>query len=459
MRNERLHIYEFIYKLKNIAIFFAPFILNLGNFYFLSLAFSHLIFAIFFLLIYIEFKIYMSKNLLFSSEKIIFQTGIFTKKEISLKVKNINLVLIKQNIINKFFRTYKTFFIFHKNSHTFENGIHLTNKQVEKLKNLIKLDKTNLQYRITPPELVSLTISSNKLISSIILGFYLLKKWHKFSKLLCSYNSNLIIKNLSEIFFIINATLPVIILMFLLAFIFKILKFWNLSIAKCKDSLCISYGLFISSSYFLPLSSIRAISFKKSILNLILKNKLTYIHVPANAPNNKLLTGLKNIDHSFFYNELDLEKPIIKIKPDKNSIFSYIFLPIIIGLLVCFLSIFLPKHIKFFAISFSILISILHIYIRVLAFTKSNLALNSGFIQFCGYQGLCMLEGIISINHVKKLKIRQSIFQILSKRCSVYIYSSAHIKDCFKIRHLNVDNVENFVEILENLYINFKKHK
>ena len=466
MQNKKLHIYEFITKTKSLTyIFLIPIILSFVLCYtpIVYIIFIYLIcILIFFSILYFQFYSYINKNISFYGKKIKIRSGVFTQKTISFDINRVCSIFFEQTIITRILGAYKTFFIFNKQDRLIKKGIYLTTAQINFLKErFIENGVTKTLYKIKLHELIALTFFNNGAVYSIILAISFLRNLQKKLGVNLLPSSRHIIENLQnplEVFYILSSAAYTILFGSLLVLILQIMKLWGLSVGKSQDKVLIKRGIIFSYFNVIPKTCIHAISFKKNLLNIILNKKIMYIHFAKGKTHNNLAAAVVENNCLDVFNFLDLKQlnyEIFKVSPQKKSIFSHLYFPFFIEFLLILIFIFLPNNIKFLLIFLSIIIFIWLLFIRIYSFKRSYLKLTPEAVSLATYKGFYLYESIIPIKYIKIVKITQSPFQILSKRCNIQIYSFCNIKENFKIKHLNVNNVENFVEILENLHINY----
>lgn len=470
---KRLHVYSFISKIKNLTyIFSIPLILEftlrfiLRNISVLSSVSYLLYFYIFSILIFsvlvcLKFWIYLNEKISFKNNEVIFKSGILTKKEILINLSDTPVISFEQTLITKFFKAYKTFFTFNRRLGYLKKGIFLRKNQVEDLKKeLIKKDLKIIFNKIKFYDLILLSFSYNNIIFSAILGISILKKFQNQLgiKISTIINKNApIFINPTKLSSIISPIAYIILSVVILIFLINIIKLWDLSIKKSRNRLILQKGAVYSSISIIDVANIYAISFKANLINICFNKKIMYIHTAKVKSGSRTLV-VALVDSKFgnnfsFSEKKSSNQEIFKIYPDKKALPSYLYVPILFQILTWGISAFLPVPINKAIIFLSLLISAYLIFIRVYSFKKSHLKLTSETIKIRAYRGFFYYEAIIPIIHLKMIKIKQSPFQILSKRCNVYIYSSFSIEECFKIKQLNVNNVEKFVETLENSHI------
>lgn len=459
MRRQRrkLHIYNFFYSIKNLTyIFSLPLILvfALGKISIFSsilylVYFYVLAILIFSITLCVKFLIYMNTTIYSRDNYVKINSGIINKKTMFINIQNTYSLIFKKSIIAKILKIYNAFFVFPINNFDLKNGIFLTKAQTNNLKNKFLGKPENIIFpKINFCDLVILSFSYNSAFSFVILVFSVLKKIQKIMETKKSIKIFVWLSKFPLVYIIIPVILGVLCV--------RVIKFWGLHSEKFENKINIKSGLCISSEHIIPCDKIYAVSYKINPINIMFQKKIMYIHSAKNKINNGnsviAVTPLRECaDNKLPF----LGKEILKIRPAKKSFFSYVYFPIL-SVISAFLGyMFLFGSIAKLAIFLLTLITFIWLYIRIYSFVNAKLSLTSNSIIVSGYRGFSFFEAIIPKKHIKHLKISQSPLQILSKKCNVCIYSSPSIKENFKIKHLNVNNVENLVETLENSHINY----
>ncbi len=457
IKNKKFHIYNFIYSIKNLTYIFSfPLILVfiLGNIPIFS-TISYLIYfyvtsiLIFSIVLCIKLLIHINKTVYIRNTQVKIKSGIINKKTIFINLNNISSLFFKQSLINRILKIYDTLFVFPVKIYNLKNGIFLNKSQIQSLKNsIVGKDKILIFSKIKFYDFIILLFSYNNVFSFLILVFSISKKFQKILE------AGPYIK----IFFLLSKLplLYIIILSILVVFLIITMKFAGLYSEMSNDKIIIRSGIFLSSEIIIPHSQISALSFKTNPINIIVQKKIMYIHSNKNKFNKGIsILGVIPLNKCAFDKVYPLGKELFKIRPNKKSFFSYLYFPILSYIFALGIYILLFGFITKIVTFLLTLITLTWLFIRIYSFKNANLTLTAASISISSYKSFYFYEAIIPRVHIKKLKISQSPLQILSKRCNVHIYSSSDIKEIFKIKHLNVKNVENLVETLENSHINY----
>lgn len=465
MKRKNLHVYTLISDLKNVPYIllvpiFLSFIFNNISILMLIILYC-LCILITFSLIYLKFYSYINKTISQVLSKIKINSGIFNKKETIFDIKKACSIYTEQTLVTRLIGAYKTFINFHTPGYILKKGVYLNKNQISNLvKYVWSKNCVNTIYEINFGKLMILSLSYYNIISGVIIGIPLLKK----IKNLLRYNVNLqhIIQG-SRLYGVAPAIASVFYLAILIPFVVfsaEMLKFWGLSVYKSQNAIYIKHGKLSPVTNVINLSHIYALSYRTTLINIVSKTKLVYLHTIVNVSKySSILVALVNSPEIDIFNELvdkNLQYEVLRINPSKKTLANHLYFPLSIYFPGVILSLFLPSYIKIFSISLMSISVLWVLFIRIYSFERSSIVLYSKSLHLTGYSGLSLINVKIPITNIQKVKIRQSIFQIFSKRCNVYFYSPSNVKEIFKIKHLNIDNVENLVETLENLYIKLK---
>lgn len=464
MIHKKLHPYMFVSYIKIIPyIFLIPIFLQsvLKN---ISIGLLMLLYTLCILIasltIFIQFYRYINTEISIIKNKILINNGILTKSTTIVYPKNICSISVEQNLLNKCISSCRVFITPFRKNPILKNGLYLTTNQASNIKNaFLKNQIFYPLYKISLLDLILLPFSNFNVIYVIFVFITTLRKIQLFvqnnlnKKYKDVFTNKFNFVGLNSIF---SSLLYLFILFLIFSLISKIIKFCNLKIYSSKYTLYIKHGLLHSYSYFVNLHEIYALSYKSTILSIIFPIRLVYIHtIKSKGIQGQLLIATikpgQNVGLNIFIKNDLLNKKIIEMSPNRKAILSYLFYTLLLILILFILiNLTLLKSSKILILPILFLFMVYYIIVKIYALRKSKVILYKNTLNIKSCKGLSLYNTFIPIDNIHKVKIMQSPFQILSKRCNFYIYSLSNAEKPFKVQHLNINNVEKFVETLEN---------
>lgn len=464
MKYRNFHIYELLSNLKGIpSIFFFPIIIRtfFKNISIYDISFIYILCILFSsVFIFTQIFSYLNFYIKEKNKTINIKKGIFIKNKFIIPTKNINSLIIKQNLLNKILGVYKTFISSVKSKNVLYKGLYLTKKQALNIENCF-LGKNYFTtiYKINFKYFIILLLSYYSISSGLLLTIPLIKKLEKslaenFNiKQDISINYKITALNINSI---INPFIITAIFCFLLTLIIQIIRFWGLSIKLGQGITYIEKGVILNSKSIIKNENIYCLSNKITALSFIFKISFFYIHMIKNKENyKKLLSAVINKNYMNHLSSLILGptgKKIYKLAPPKNTFKNYIILPILIEIFLFLIGTFSPYYIRYYLIPILLIINSWWIIIRIHSFQYSSIILYQNLIYLSGHKGLSIFECFITYKKLNRLVIKQSPFQKISKKCNVYFFWDSNTRDFFKVKHINLEDIKKLVEHFESLY-------
>ena len=431
------------------------------------LSFWKNILLIFFVFIWAFLK-YKSIKYSFYDDKIFIKSGLIIKKEMILPINKIISIHIVEKIFSSFFGSYRVFIDIPTNKNKKDViSLNFSDEDIEILKEFIfKKEKTDIFYKASRGRVILLSLFwSNPLTSFILVVPFI----YRFSKILGEELTNKIYSTVDIRVNLIALGLPplvasiayILLVTFIIAFLIQFFRYSNFETRGNSQNIFIKRGLINNNEKIIKKEKIVGVSIKQSLLMSLLRLYNAYIITESEfdstggeilslvaANYNEIIRGIEsNVCISFFSKK--------GLKPKRFLLKNFLFLPV-----VCLISIIifiyrLENDLWYSqAISLLLRLTVLFllwwIFFRIKAHSKSGVALYNGVLNICGFKRLTLFSEYIPIANVTKVEIKQSIFQKLSGRCNLKVYVLSDLKKSFCCKHLNLKNVENFVEMVKN---------
>ncbi len=274
--------------IKGNFFIFIPMVLN--NEILVSIAIGAgicMLMAIYSILVWYTKKFYLKENMLY------YQTGIISKKVLTLSKDNISTIDIGQSFLQRIIGIYRL--KVDSGSTTLgkaEVDIVLNKERIDYIKSVIetttdsKIQKANIvqdkeiskEFKCTNRELFILALTKNKLgliVTLIVSSFTFLDDLLDTLKLDISkyvdkyFNiEDVIKKSMGElIVFSIQLFTVIYILSFIVSVIVTFIRYYNFIIYEQDNKLNIQYGLISLKKYTLPIKNIQAIKLKQTLIN------------------------------------------------------------------------------------------------------------------------------------------------------------------------------------------------
>lgn len=143
------------------------------------------------------------------------------------------------------------------------------------------------------------------------------------------------------------------------------------------------------------------------------------------------------------------------LRPKKNTVFSYICVPVwvtvFIILLITIADYFIIINELFKVILlFAIIPLTWWIMFRVFAYRHSRLAVNKNNLIACGYKIWTLKKYVIPFDKIQYISIKQSIFQKRKGTCDVQVYLYFEKRACHTVKHLPKHQAEELIKSIQN---------
>lgn len=407
--------------------------------------------------------------------------GIIVKKRACIPYKNIHSIVVSQNIIPALFGAIKLKLNTpSKKKKKPDISLNLSQKNLNKiLKSIYSKSLCKSVYKANTFKIILMSAFwSNSATGLLILALFI----NKLGSLIGEQAKNQIYSTVDISLQLIAfgvppfaATLANILLTgWIISFLVQFLRYKGFGVFKFDNNLLINRGFINSYSKILNIKDINAISIKQSLFMKILKLESTYISAVGNkkekddknmliacATKKDVRIALYNIFSDNLFKSLNKNKiykdyPLDSIFPGKSTIKSFTFVPTSILFIVLLLSILLfsnsnyKQFILLFFI-FAIPIIIWWITLRLLAYKHSCATLYSDSLVIKGYKQLSLLSTHISLKKIQSINITQNLLQKKFKRANLKVYIFSEQTEYFIVKHLNLTDVENFVERVNKL--------
>lgn len=251
-----------------------------------------------------------------------------------------------------------------------------------------------------------------------------------------------------------------------LSFIINVLVTLQFRAKRHKDYIKIKKGFFTKSTYFLKINKINFIDFKQTLLTLIFKISSVYINCPGYGKGKHALAVLapittkQEVIHTLHMLLPDYPSPNITVKPLKNQVQRFIFIPV--TLFVCVPLIYLTLIWIFpqwsnLALFLCIILSIPTIWsivVKAVSTFCTGIGCSGEYItiKYCRYFDFHTI--VLPINKISFIKIIQSPYDKNMNFCRLAIFTNAEKTMCHTIRYLPYDQT---IALLEKNHIRFLK--
>lgn len=431
---------------------------------------------ILFLIVAFSIKEYSAINYHSSKHCLYLSYGVIFKKRSTIPYKNIHSITVTQSIIPAIFGSIRlTLDTPSKKTTKADISINLSNKNLNNtLKTINPKTSYKTVYTSSTPKIILMSASwSNSAAGLLFLAPFINKLGTLIGEEATERLYSTVDISLQLVAFgvpPIAATLAYILLAgWVISLLLQISRYTGFTVLKFKDNILIKRGLINTYSRILKITDISAISVKQSLLMKILKLESAYINAVGNSKekgdkNMLIACASKKALKQSLYNTIpeslfvDLTKQsLFSIFPKTASIKSFLFVPVSIFIFSLVISIifYTNSNYKQFIILFLIFIIpvlIWWILFRVSAYRHSKACLYPKQLLINGFRRLSLISGNIPLNKIQSIQITQNPLQKKVKRANLKIYVFSERKDYFLVKHLDLANVENFVEKVNNLY-------
>lgn len=435
------------------------------------------------LIVAYSIKEYTAINYHSSKHSFYISQGIIVKKRAFIPYKNIHSIIVSQNLIPALFGATKLKLNTpSKKGKKSDVSLNLSQKNLNKtLKSIYSKSSGKSVYNTSTFKIILMSAFwSNSATGLLILAPFINKLGSLIGEQAKEQIYSTVDISLQLIAFGVPpfaATLANILLTgWVISFLVQFLRYKGFSVFKFDNNLLIHRGLINTYSRILNIKDINAISIKQSLFMKILKLESAYISAVGNnkekgdknmliacATKKDVRSALYNIFLDSLFKSLNKNKIsknylLYSISPVKKTIKSFIFIPTSILFMVLLLStvLFLNSNYKQFILLFFIFvipIIIWWITLRLLAYKHSGADLYPDSLVIKGYKQLSLFSSHISLKKIQSIKIAQNPLQKKFERANLKVYIFSEQTEYFLVKHLNLTDVENFVEKVNKLCI------
>ena len=415
---------------------------------------------------------YRSIKYVFSHQNMVLKKGIFIKEKIIIPIKNIDSINVVKKLFPSFLGSYKVLLDVPSNNSKKEFiSLNISRSDLEEIKKiLVKVSKYNIIYKADKKKIILLSIFWSNPIANFILVAPIV---YRFSKILGEELSKKIYSTFDFRVSLMAFGLPpliasfayILLVAFVIAFLIQFFRYFNFESEINEKSLFIKRGFINKDEKIIPKNNIASLSVKQTLLMKFLNLYNVYIYTKTSA-NTKgrgflVLMSAGYSDVINFIKKSDM--PIIffnkpGIKPNISTIKNFLVLPLFLFICAMYFNFRLSAEFWYSQTIFMFfrLLMIFFLWwmlLRLQAHKNSGIAFYNGVLNICGFKKMTLNSEYISVSNISNFKITQNVFQRISKRCHIEIEILSDRKIKYNCKHLNLNDVENFVELVKNYKI------
>lgn len=429
-----------------------------------------------FIIVAFSIKEYTAINYHSSKSCLYISHGIFLRKRSTIPYKNIHSIAVQQSVIPAIFGSTKlSLDTPSKKSTKADISINLSHKSLKQtLKTICPKASRETVYTTSIYKIILMSAFwSNSATGLLFLAPFI----NKLGTLIGEEAANRLYSTVNISLQLvafgvppIAATLAYILFAgWIISLLLQISRYTGFTVFKFENNILIKRGLINTYCRILNINDINAISIKQSLLMKIFKLESAYINAIGNskekgdksmliacASQKSLKKSLYNIIPENLFVDIN-KNALFSVSPKLKTIKSFIFVPVSILTIGLTISTILYNNSNYeqFIILFMIFIIPVLIWwtiFRIIAYKHSKVCLYSNNLLINGFKHLSLVSGNISLNKIQSIQITQNPLQQKTKRANLKVYIFSEREDYFIVKHLNLTDVENFVEKVNNLF-------
>ncbi len=328
-------------------------------------------------------------------------------------------------------------------------------KHYEEINNKIFPEKQNQDITYKSSMLYTVVfslISSNSLVGIVIIATLITRM----GEILGRQVQELIVGTFQNIISFIGFGIPpvavaiayVIISGWMVGFVINVIRYKNLKVKRCGRELYIQSGIFTKRQYSLKPSAVNYLDIKQSLLAglvglyFVSVNTIGYgkekrgveVLIPT-ATRKNLMPIVKKLLPDFIITKPELRPNFgALIRFTADPLYPTVLIPLIGYLLILFFPIW--RELISLIIVISMVPTLWFLAIRLWDWATGGIAFHKGYYSLRYSKGFYLHRVIIAKTKVASVTTRQSIFQKMSGRCDVFIYSYGEGSRMHRLRNL-----------------------
>ena len=250
----------------------------------------------------------------------------------------------------------------------------------------------------------------------------------------------------------------VLIMSFVVGFVFNVIRYMKFIVRRSKASIIIDKGILVRQRYYITPQKIIFIERRQSMLTKLLKISSVFIS-SAGFGKSKGESAVifpavtnKQADKTLRLILPEFQFDKITIKPPKSSVFSYVFLPIMLCAVLSIALIF-AKNIKFHSadvISFALIIMLIPflwlIVVRLVASFMVGVSINDDNVTVSFVKGFSFRKICTKKEKIIKAKIFTNPFNKISKKCTLILYLAGEKAVNLRVIGMKTCDAEKIIE-------------
>ena len=407
----------------------------------------------------------------FHCRKIVLKKGVLIKEKMIIPIENISSINVVRKLFPSFLGSYKVFLNVPSNNKKKLISLNISRSDLEELKKIIVKDnKYNILYKADKKKIILLSIFWSNPVANFILVAPIV---YRFSKILGEEFSQRIYSTVDFRINLMAIGLPpliasfayILLAAFIIAFFIQFFRYSKFESEVNEESLVIKRGIITKDEKIISKRNIINLSVKQTLLMKFFKLYNVYIYTKTsnNAKEHGILM-LMSADYNDVINFVKKSDMPIKffnkpgIKPVNGTIKNFLLLPLLLFIGALCLNFRFSTELWYSQTIFMffrllMLFFLWWILFRVQAHKNSGVAFYNGVLNICGFKKMTLFSEYIKVSNISSLKINQNVFQKMSNRCHIEIEIISDRKVKYDCRHLNLKDVENFVEIVKKYKI------